>query len=65
MMMRLVIMRSHGRKIVDLYEPLALVFAGFIGGFLCPKFRLKGVSVGWGLVLEMMIIEGRRYAWGS
>lgn len=41
---------------IDLdYTPLPLVLVGFIGGFLCPNHRLKGLAVGWGLVLEDMV----------
>lgn len=47
------------------YAPLPSVLAGFIGGFLCPDRRLKGFSVGWGLVLEDMVTQGHRFAWGS
>lgn len=50
---------------VDLYEPLPSVLVGFVGGFLCPNRRSKGLSVGWGVVLEMMITKGTWYAWGS
>lgn len=47
------------------YAPLLSVLAGFIGRFLCPDRRSKGFSVGWGLVLEEMVTQGWRFAWGS
>lgn len=54
------------QEFLDLdYAPLPLVLAGFIGGFLCPNRRLKGLSVGWGLVLEDMVTQGHCFAWGS
>lgn len=44
------------QEFLDLdYAPLPSVLAGFIGGFLCPDRRSKGLSVGWGLVLEEMV----------
>lgn len=45
--------------------PLPSVLAGFIGGFLCPNRSSKGLAIGWGLVLEDMVTQGRRFAWGS
>ncbi|XP_059065566.1 protein MAIN-LIKE 1-like [Cryptomeria japonica] len=54
------------QEFLDLdYAPLPSVLAGFIGGFLCPDRRSKGFSVGWGLVLEEMVTQDRRFAWGS
>ncbi|XP_059074222.1 protein MAIN-LIKE 2-like isoform X1 [Cryptomeria japonica] len=54
------------QEFLDLdYAPLPSVLAGFIGGFLCPDRRSKGFSMGWGLVLEDMVTQGRRFAWGS
>lgn len=47
------------------YAPLPLVLARFIGGFLCFDCRSKGLSVGWGLVLEDMVTQGYRFTWGS
>lgn len=46
------------------YTPLPSVLAGFIGGFLCPDCRSKGLVVGMGLVLEDMVTQGHRFAWG-
>lgn len=46
------------------YAPLPSVLAGFIGGFLCPDKRSKGLSLGWGQVLEGMMVHRMRYAWG-
>lgn len=44
------------QEFLDLdYAPLPSVLAGFIGGFLCPDRRSKGLFVGWGLVLEEMV----------
>lgn len=37
------------------YAPLPSVLASFIGGFLCPDHRSKGLVMGWGLVLEDMV----------
>ncbi|XP_057861147.2 protein MAINTENANCE OF MERISTEMS-like [Cryptomeria japonica] len=54
------------QEFLDLdYAPLPSVLAGFIGGFLCLDRRSKRFSVGWGLVLEQMVTQGRRFAWGS
>lgn len=38
------------------YAPLPSVLAGFIGGFLCPDRRSKGLAMGWGLVIEDMVM---------
>lgn len=53
------------QEIADTYAPLPSVLASFIGVFLCLDRRLKGLVVGWGLVLEDMVTQGRRFAWGS
>lgn len=47
------------------YASLPSVLAGFIGGFLCPDWRSKGLAMGWGLVLEDMVTQGCNFAWGS
>lgn len=47
------------------YAPLLSVLAGFLGGFLCLDRRSKGLAIGWGLVLEDMVTQGRRFTWGS
>ncbi|XP_059063972.1 serine/threonine-protein phosphatase 7 long form homolog isoform X1 [Cryptomeria japonica] len=47
------------------YAPLPLVLTGFVGGLLCLDRRSKGLAVGWGLVLEDMVTQGRQFAWGS
>lgn len=44
------------------YTPLPSVLAGFIGGFLCPDRRSKGLVIGWGLVLEDMVMQERRFS---
>lgn len=49
---------------VDAYATLSSVLVGFIGEFLCPNRRSKGLLVGWGRILESMIVHGMRYAWG-
>lgn len=46
------------------YVPLPSILAGFMGGFLCPDHRSKGLSIVWGLVLEEMVTQGPRFAWG-
>lgn len=45
--------------------PLPSMLTRFIGGFLCPDHRSKGLAVGWGLILEDMVTRGCRFAWGS
>lgn len=52
------------REMVDSYATFPSVLAGFIGGFLCPDCGSKELSIGWGQILESMIIHGTRYAWG-
>ncbi|GLJ53604.1 hypothetical protein SUGI_1143530 [Cryptomeria japonica] len=49
-------------EIATLYEPLPVVVSGIVGGLLCPDRRSHGLAVGWGQVIEMMIIEGTRFA---
>lgn len=51
-------------EMVDAYATLPSILVGFIRGFLCPDRRSKGLSVGWGRILESMIVHGTRYAWG-
>lgn len=43
------------REMVDTYATFLFVLASFIGGFLCPDHRSKGLSVGWGRIIESMI----------
>lgn len=49
----------------DLYEPLPIVLSSIVGGLLCPDRRLHGIIVSWGQVIEQMVREGTRYAWGA
>lgn len=50
---------------IERYDLLLCVLSRFIGGFLCPDRRSKGLLVDWGWVLERMMLEGTKYAWGS
>lgn len=52
------------RDMVDVYATLPSVLARFIGGFLCLDLKSKGLLVRWGQILESMIAQGTRYAWG-
>lgn len=36
---------------VDFYEPLSIVLAGAIRGYVCPDWRSHGFVVGWGQTL--------------
>lgn len=48
------------QKMLDIgYTTLPIVLVGFVGGFLCPNHRSKGLSIGWGHLLEQLI------AWGT
>lgn len=50
---------------VESYAPLLFILVGFIDGFLCTNHRSKGFAISWGHVLERMVMQGMRYAWGS
>jgi hypothetical protein len=52
-------------EMIDRYAPLPSILASFIGGVLCPDHRSKGFAVGWGCVLESMVMQGTQYAWGT
>lgn len=52
-------------EMTDKYAPLPSVLARFIRGVLCLDHRSKGFAVGWGRVLESMVMQGTRYAWGT
>lgn len=54
-----------GYEIADRYAPFPSVLTSFIGGVLCPYHRLKRLAVRWGLVLEYLVMKGRRFSWGS
>lgn len=48
--------------IVALYEPLPAVLSGIVGGLLCPDRRSHGLVIGWGQVIEQMMMEGTQFA---
>lgn len=47
------------------YPALVAMLAAFIGGFLGPDHQSKGFAVGWGRMLEWLVTQPQRYAWGS
>lgn len=47
------------------YASLPVMLARFIGGFLCSDQRSRGFSYGWGHVLESIVRQSTRYAYGS
>lgn len=53
------------QEMFERYAPLPSMLARFVGGFLCPDKRAKGLSVGWDWTLEQMIRFGARFTWGS
>lgn len=52
-------------EMTNTYPPLPSILVGFIGGVLCPNHRSKGFAIGWGRVLESMVMQGTQYAWGT
>lgn len=51
-------------EIAALYEPLPIVLLAIIRGLLCPDRQSHGLAMGWGWVIECMVTDGTRYAWG-
>ncbi|GLJ23507.1 hypothetical protein SUGI_0445390 [Cryptomeria japonica] len=43
---------------------LPVVVGGVISGFLCPDKGTRGLFMGWGGKLEMLVMQHTRYAWG-
>jgi len=52
------------QDIYDCYDYFPGIVAGLIGGVVCPDRRSHGFPIGWGRIMERMLTEGTRYAWG-
>ena len=52
-------------RLVAQHERLIAMICWSIRGLLIPNRRGHGFPVGWGSVLEQMVMDGVMFAWGS